>query len=137
MAFDSDPGVQSVRSRGMAHADDFRSICLALEGTTEVPHFERKAFKVKKIYATLAADGKSGNIMLSPDEQLLAMTLVPDGFIPLPNAWGRKGATMAVFEKLNIRALGTALELAWRHAAVAKARRPKRRATDWPSRRVA
>ena len=48
----------------MATANDVRKIALALEGTTEAPHFDRFAFKVVRTYATLASDGKSLNIKL-------------------------------------------------------------------------
>src|SRR4029079_5340633 len=40
----------------MATASDLRRVALSLEGTTEAPHFDRAAFKVKRIYTTLAAD---------------------------------------------------------------------------------
>jgi hypothetical protein len=73
----------------MATAKDFRRIALALEGTTEAPHFDRTAFKVRRIYATLAADGKTANLMLTADEQELKCALAPDAFRPVPNAWGR------------------------------------------------
>jgi len=43
----------------MATAEDFRRIALSLPGTTQVPHFKRTAFKVRRIYATLAADGRT------------------------------------------------------------------------------
>ena len=36
----------------MATAQDFRCVALALQGTIEAPHFERTAFKVRRIYAT-------------------------------------------------------------------------------------
>jgi hypothetical protein len=39
----------------MASAKDLRRIALSLEGTGEAPHFDRAAFKVKRIYVTLAA----------------------------------------------------------------------------------
>jgi hypothetical protein len=41
----------------MAKAADLRRIALALAGTVEAPHFDRAAFKVARIYVTLAADG--------------------------------------------------------------------------------
>jgi hypothetical protein len=43
----------------MATARVFRRIARSLEGTVEAPHFERTAFKVKRIYAMLAPDGRS------------------------------------------------------------------------------
>src|SRR3954471_22061144 len=76
----------------MATAKDLRAIALSLEGTTEAPHFDRAAFKVKRIFATLASDGKSANLMLTPDEQEFKCMMAPDAFAPVPNAWGKRGA---------------------------------------------
>ena len=67
-------------------AKDFRRIALSLPGTTEAPHFERTAFKVRRIYATLAPDGKTANLMLSLDEQALKCEIAADAFSPIPNA---------------------------------------------------
>jgi hypothetical protein len=53
----------------VATAKDFRRVAMSLDGTTEAPHFDRTAFKVKRIYATLAGDGKTANFMFAPDEQ--------------------------------------------------------------------
>jgi hypothetical protein len=39
----------------MATGTDLRRMALALKGTTEGPHFDRAAFKVARIYVTLAA----------------------------------------------------------------------------------
>lgn len=52
----------------MANAEDLTGIALSLEGTTAAPHFDRTAFKVKRNYATLAADGLTANVKLAPDE---------------------------------------------------------------------
>ncbi len=79
--------------RGMAKASDLRRIALSLEGTSEAPHFDRAAFKVKRIYATLAADGKTANLKLDPDEQEFKCMLAPEVFAPVPNAWGKQGWT--------------------------------------------
>ena len=45
----------------MANAGDLRDIALSLEGTSEAPHFDRSAFKVKRIYVTLAPGGLTAN----------------------------------------------------------------------------
>ena len=42
---------------------------MALPGTVSAPHFDRTAFKVKRIYATLTADGRSANLKFTPEEQ--------------------------------------------------------------------
>ena len=46
----------------MATARDLRRLALALDGTSEAPHFDRRAFRVKRIYATLAADELTANL---------------------------------------------------------------------------
>jgi hypothetical protein len=105
----------------MATARDFRRIALSLPGTTEAPHFDRTAFNVVRIYATLAPDGKSANLMLKPDEQALKCEVAPDAFSKIPNAWGARGATTVKLSALGASELRAALEIAWRHA-VAKRR---------------
>ena len=107
----------------MATAEDLRRIALALDGTTEAPHFDRTAFKVRRIYATLAPDGKTANLMLSPDEQALKCELAPGAFRPVPNAWGVRGATTATLSALRIPELRDARTIAWRHAVPQKSTR--------------
>jgi hypothetical protein len=100
----------------MATARDLCRIALSLDGTIEAPHFDRTAFKVKRIYATLAADGLTANLMLTPDEQALKREVAPEAFSPVPNAWGARGATTAKLKALTVEELRDALALAWRHA---------------------
>ena len=107
----------------MATAKDFRRIALSLPGTTEAPHFDRTAFKVARIYATLAADGRTANLMLSPDEQALKCEVAPEAFARIPNAWGARGATTANLSALKVAELRSALELAWQRAQSQKRRR--------------
>lgn len=104
------------RELSVTTAADLRRIALSLEGTTEGPHFDRTAFKVARIYVTLAADGRTANFMFTPDEQELKCTVAPGAFAPVPNAWGRRGATTATLAKLSMAELRAALEMAWRHA---------------------
>ena len=104
----------------MATAKDFRRIALSLDGTTEAPHFDRTAFRVRRIYATLAADGKSANLMLTRDEQALKCEVAADAFSPIPNAWGARGATTAKLSVLSAAELRDALTTAWRHALAKK-----------------
>ena len=120
----------------MTTAAQFRKIALSFEGTTHAPHFDRTAFKVKRTYATLAADGQSVNFKFTPDEQALKCTVAPEAFSAVPNAWGQQGWTTGILAKLNVAELTAALEMAWRHALPAprkraapavKARRPGKR----------
>jgi hypothetical protein len=107
----------------MATAHDFRRIAMSLEGTTEAPHFDRTAFKVARIYATLAGDGLTANAKLSHDEQELKCITAPEAFEPVPNAWGRQGYTTVTLAALSTTELGAVLEMAWRHALPRKSAR--------------
>ena len=100
----------------MTTAADLRRIALSLEGTTEAPHFDRTAFKVARIYVTLAADCRTANFKFAPDEQQLKCTVAHDAFAAVPNAWGRQGWTTATLAKMSAAELRDALEMAWRHA---------------------
>lgn len=100
----------------MATADDLRRIALSLDGTSEAPHFDRAAFKVARIYVTLAADGRTANFKFAPNEQELKCITAPEAFSPVPNAWRRQGWTTARLDALSEAELQHALEIAWRHA---------------------
>src|SRR6476661_8926673 len=104
----------------MATAKDLRRIALSLEGTSEAPHFDRAAFKVTRIYVTLAADGKTANFKFTPDEQEFKCMLLPEAFAPVPNAWGQQGWTTATLSALSGADLQSAIETAWQHAAQKK-----------------
>ena len=93
--------------------EEFRALALALPGTAEAPHFDRHAFRVRRIYATLAADGLSANLNLSPDEQEHYCALWPEALAPVPNAWGARGWTTATLDRIAADALGAPLRAAW------------------------
>jgi hypothetical protein len=107
----------------MATGKDLRRMALALEGTTEAPHFERAAFKAARIYVTLAPDGRSANFKFTPDEQEFKCMLAPEAFMPVPNAWGKQGWTTATLSKLSAAELKAALEMAWAHGVAKKGKR--------------
>ena len=102
-------------------------MALALEGTTEAPHFDRAAFKVARIYVTLSADGKTANFKFTPDEQDFKCMMLPEAFSRIPNAWGQQGWTAARLTGLSRADLEAALDMAWRHALP---RTPGRSARD-------
>ena len=110
----------------MANAADFRRIALSFEGAGEYPHFDRRAFKARVTFATLAPDELSANIKFAPDEQALKCAVAPDAFAALDNAWGRRGWTCATLAALSEAELRAALEMAWRHAIP----KPKRKAPN-------
>ena len=108
----------------MADAADLRRMALALPGTTEAAHFDRAAFKVDRIYVTLAADRFTANIKFSPHEQDFKCQLAPEVFAPLDNAWGKQGWTVLTLKPASADDLQMALEMA--HAqALAKPKRKR------------
>ena len=109
----------------MSDAADFRQIALALPGVAEYPHFDRRAFKARVTFATLAPDELSANFKFAPDEQALKCAVAPDAFAALDNAWGRQGWTCGTLAALSEAELAAAIEMAWRRGA-AKARTKRR-----------
>lgn len=107
----------------MATAEDLKNIALSLHGTIAAPHFDRTAFKVKRIYATLAADALTANLKLTPDEQELKCLTHSQAFSPVANAWGSQGWTMVSLADIGRDELRAALEMAWNHAAPSRKRR--------------
>lgn len=100
----------------MANGADLRRIALSLAGTTEVPHMDRAAFRVDRIFVTLDAEGRTANFKFTPDEQEFKCQLAPDVFVPLDNAWGRQGWTTAHLSVATEGDLRAALEMAHGHA---------------------
>jgi hypothetical protein len=107
----------------MVDAVDFRRIALSFDGATGTPHFDRRAFKARVTFATLAPDELTANIKFAPDEQALKCPIAPEAFSPLDNAWGRRGWTCAVLAALTEKELHAALEPAWRRSAIKPGRR--------------
>src|SRR5215469_7223962 len=100
----------------MADAALFRRIALSLPGVAEYPHFDRRAFKARVTFATLASDELTANIKFAPDEQALKCSVASDAFVALDNAWGTRGWTRATLAALSEDELRAALTLAWRAA---------------------
>ena len=108
----------------MVSDTDLRRIALSLMGTSEAPHFDRAAFKVARIYVTLAADGRTANFKFTPDEQEFKCMMAPDAFAPVAGGWGAQGWTTATLSAMSAPQLQDALETAWRHAVQTK--KPRR-----------
>jgi YjbR len=100
----------------MATGKDLRRIALSLDGTTEAPHFDRAAFKVARIYATMPGDRLTANLKLEEGEQQLKCLTAPEAFAPVPGGWGRMGWTTVTLAKVSTEELTAALKTAWAHA---------------------
>lgn len=97
----------------MATDEDFERIALSLPGTEARPHVDRTAYRVRRIFATLAPDRLTANLMYGPSDQKRFCAEHPDAFAPLPNKWGEKGATTVILAAVTEEELRHALERAW------------------------
>jgi hypothetical protein len=78
----------------MITAERFQEIALTFTSTAAVPHMERLAFRTpKRIFATLAKDGASANVLLSLELQELLSLARKGVFAPVAGGWGPMGWT--------------------------------------------
>lgn len=104
-----------------------RDLALALPETEEKPHFDRAAFRTRKIFATLGTRHDL-NLMFDPDLQAHYCEMAPDAFAPLDNAWGRQGATRCDLKKVDVATLRSALAAAHARASAAPAKTSAKKA---------
>ena len=103
----------------MIKPEDAKAIALSFPGTDEHPHFNRIAFRVKKkIFATLSFEDKTLNLMFTLTEQFIFCPPGSDVIFPIPNGWGRKGATTIDLNKANKKLVTAALKEAYRIRAI-------------------
>lgn len=96
--------------------DSFREIALSLAGATEAAHFDRQAFRTRRIFATLAADGQSANLCLTTNDQEHWCDRLPDAVSPVPNRWGARGWTVVRLDRIDPADLDALLRIAWARA---------------------
>ncbi len=107
----------------MADAADFRRIALALPGATEVPHVDRRAFKARITFATLAPDELTANLRFTAEDQEFRCTTILHGFALVPGGWGRMGWTQLTLAALDQDQLTSALAAAWQLATTKPSKR--------------
>lgn len=95
----------------------FCKIALSLDGATEAAHFDRRAYRTRKIFATLAADGLTANICLGSDNQEHWCTRLPEAVSPVPNRWGARGWTVVRLDRIDPADLEVLLRIAWARTA--------------------
>jgi hypothetical protein len=86
----------------MLSVAEVRKLALSLDDAIELPHFERVSFRVnKKIFATMAEKENIAVVMLSPEDQSVFCAYDKTKMYPVPNKWGKKGATIVVLKKVR------------------------------------
>jgi predicted DNA-binding protein (MmcQ/YjbR family) len=97
----------------MVSIDTFRKLALSFPDATEVSHFEKTSFRVKKkIFATYDDRKKRACIKLSEIDQNVFSAAGKTIIFPVDNKWGKQGWTFIemnkVTKELFIDALTTA-----------------------------
>ncbi len=98
----------------MVTIDQARTLALSFGDSEELPHFERTSFRVKKkIFATMSEKENVVCVMLSPVDQSAFCAYDKTVMYPVPNAWGKKGATYVNLKKVKKTMLKDALSCAY------------------------
>jgi hypothetical protein len=106
-----------------------RKLLLRFDDVKEAPHFERAAFRTpRRIFATLAGDGRDVNFLLDPLAQETFCEMAPHALAPVAGGWGRMGWTRCDLKEVAEPTFLAAAEAAHTHASQPrpKPRRPRR-----------
>jgi hypothetical protein len=92
---------------------EFRDIALSFEGVSEQAHFDRLAFRAKRIFASIAPDHKSANLLLTPEDQQLRCAIHSISLSPIPNKWGQRGWTTLDLFSADLGLVHSVVHAAW------------------------
>jgi len=91
-----------------------RKLALSFEGAVELPHFELTSFRVnKKIFATIDIKKKRVCLLLTLIDQSVFCEFDKSIIYPVPNKWGKKGATYVELQKVHMDIFRDALTTAF------------------------
>lgn len=97
----------------MVTIETFRQLSLSFPGATEHLHFDRPSFRVKKIFATLDLKNNRACLMLSEIDQSVFCAIDQSIIYPVPNKWGKGGATYVELKTVSKGMLKDALKQAY------------------------
>ena len=93
----------------------FRKLALSFPGAQELPHFELISFRYKKkIFATYWEKENRAMLKLSLVDQSVFCDYDSSIFFPVPNKWGKQGATFVELKKVRRDMFKDALSIAYR-----------------------
>lgn len=102
----------------MVTTSTFASIALSFPASVELPHFNKRSFRVnKKIFATLDEAKNLGMVKLSLVDQSVFCAIQKDMIYPVPGGWGRTGSTFIDLVKAPLGIVKDALGAAYRYIA--------------------
>lgn len=105
----------------MVSIDSARKLSLSFLETDEHPHFDRRAFRVKKkIFATLSEKDMKVSLKVSLHDQSVFYSFDKSVIYPVPGGWGRMGFTFVNLKKVRKTMFKDALTIAYCTTAPAK-----------------
>lgn len=104
----------------MQTLDSLRIIIGTFPEVEEAPHFDRIAFKVKKIFATYDAKTNSINVKLSEVDQDVFTKVGQGAIYPVDNKWGKQGWTTVDLSSVTEELLKDVLTTAYCEVAPKK-----------------
>jgi hypothetical protein len=112
----------------MVSIETARQMALSFPETDEHPHFDRKAFRVKKkIFATMQEKEKRMMVRLTLVDQSVFCAFDPAVIYPVTGGWGRQGATIIELGKIKKAMFSDALTTAYCTVAPKKLAEPYQR----------
>src|SRR5690606_1894642 len=86
----------------MISIDTFSKKALSFSEATEVPHFEKTSFRVrKKIIATFDGEHKRASLKLSEIDQDTFASIDRTIIYPVDNKWGKQGWTIVDLKRVR------------------------------------
>lgn len=86
----------------MVTAQEVEAWALALPHTVQLPHFEKKSFRIKnKIFATVDVKKNQLMVKLSENDQSVFCSYNPQIIYPVQGAWGRQGYTFIELKEVR------------------------------------
>jgi len=98
----------------MISIEAFRRLALSFPESKELPHFAKASFRVNnKIFATLDIKKNLACLMLSEINQSVFSAYDKSIIYPVPNKWGKRGATFVDLKKVRKSMITDALTTAY------------------------
>lgn len=105
----------------MVTNDVFCKLALSFPGGIELPHFEKRSFRLnKKIFATLDEKKSIAMVRFSLIDQSVFCDMNKGIIYPVPGGWGKQGATYINLKDVKIKVLKDALKCAYELVAKKK-----------------
>ncbi len=104
----------------MVNIETFKQLALSFPEATEQPH-EKTSFRVnKKIFATLDIKNNRACLLLSEIDQSVFSAYDQSVIYPVPNKWGKQGATFVELKAVPKSMLKDAMTQAYKKAIAKK-----------------